>query len=374
MFSYNQETADFTYLGFGIAGNTGADGRGTETFDTLYTGEIIDGYTVYAMVHKVGDTSDPSINNLHVVIGHPDWGSEFTGNVVSKKYDTGTQWNSHYFAVEQKNAISFTTLLSKSSGTLLTTSELNEIIGDIIAEIKIADSVYQRNDVSSEFSETLFYEEIDIEYERNLSESIVSDLTDRAITFDSDTVESIVGVLARVVAFTDYNEYLAQLNGVDPVVLDADDINLLLGQQIVDNTTEAAIVQRFVEMDQLPLSASQLNSVVENNSYIELLAFDDGSYLLESGQNIADADASMEVWVSLLDVTETDQLVLMIDGDEINLGSPSQEQLVSGDFIASLADIADYDLNSDNVLDLSIKVIHADGSQTVSDAWEYTYA
>jgi len=102
-------------IGFQKAGNIGADGSGSMAHGYLYNGQALNGFTTHAWYRQTyGQSSDPSICDLYMLLGHPAWGSVF-GTVeetlsMSRDYQ-GAQFRTH--GASTKNVLAIVTLLSR---------------------------------------------------------------------------------------------------------------------------------------------------------------------------------------------------------------------------------------------------------------------
>ena len=129
-----------TPIGFQNGGNIGADGAGSIAQGTIYTGDIVSGFTVHAYYREIYDAGDPSVCDVFILLGHPDWNSVFgdvyyggadvsAGSCGSYLYTTGNG---------AQNILAIKTLLSKNGGTEVTYSEVNTVVDNFIIRIKEA--------------------------------------------------------------------------------------------------------------------------------------------------------------------------------------------------------------------------------------------
>ena len=136
-----------TYSGWMKGGNSGADGSGTRTFRTLYSGATINGFTVYAGDATTYGTNDAGHCDLYIALGHTNWNSSFGG--TSPTISDGNQASTHFvnsvFGVNsstQNNIVHITMLLAKRDGNTApygkqpTSTELQNIISDVTSHLK----------------------------------------------------------------------------------------------------------------------------------------------------------------------------------------------------------------------------------------------
>lgn len=104
-------------IGFQKAGNIGADNGGSIVYGNLYTGQVFNGFTTHAWYRQTyGQSSDPSICDLYILLGHPAWNSVF--GTVENNLDTGTDYQGSQFrtyGASTQNVLAIATLLSRNS-------------------------------------------------------------------------------------------------------------------------------------------------------------------------------------------------------------------------------------------------------------------
>ncbi len=125
-------------VGFQKAGNIGADGGGSLTSTTVYSGASINGFTVYAFYRQTyGQASDPAICDLYILLGHSRWGSIFH-DVRSYSYNLTSNQNGFYgsFGSETKNILAIATLLSKTSPQSINLADVTTIVNNYVNNIK----------------------------------------------------------------------------------------------------------------------------------------------------------------------------------------------------------------------------------------------
>ena len=125
-------------VGWQIGGNSGADGGGTLASGLIYNGTSLSGFTTYAFYRETYNTTDPSHCNLFILLGHNNWGSVF-GNIYTAADPTVNGGSGGYLFTSGstvKNIVSIQTLLSKSSGVLVTSGECQTVVQNFIGRIK----------------------------------------------------------------------------------------------------------------------------------------------------------------------------------------------------------------------------------------------
>ena len=127
-------------VGFQVAGNSGADGGGTLASGILYAGSVFYGFTVHAFYRETYNAGDPSHCNLFILLGHPNWGSVF-GTINSFADPVINGGNGAFFYTSGagvSNILAVQTLLSKSSGDLVTTAECQTVVQAFAYRIGLA--------------------------------------------------------------------------------------------------------------------------------------------------------------------------------------------------------------------------------------------
>ncbi len=130
-----------TPIGFQCGGNIGADGAGSIAQGTIYTGDIVSGFTVHAYYREIYDAGDPSVCDVFILLGHPDWNSVF-GNVYYGGADVSDGSCGSYLYTTgngAQNILAIKTLLSKPNGSgEVTFSEVNTVVDNFIIRVKEA--------------------------------------------------------------------------------------------------------------------------------------------------------------------------------------------------------------------------------------------
>lgn len=126
-------------IGFQGSGNSGADGGGSLSTATIYSGGLVQGFTVHAFYRQTSGASDPSHCNLVILLGHPRWGSVF-GTFSSFADPTANGGNGYFFRTQGAGVtgiLAITTLLSKNSGVAVTATECVDVTNAFVNRIKI---------------------------------------------------------------------------------------------------------------------------------------------------------------------------------------------------------------------------------------------
>jgi hypothetical protein len=117
-------------IGFQKAGNVGADSGGSITISDVYTGSIVNGFTVHAYYRQTyGQSSDPAVCDVYILLGHPAWNSTF--GTINKFASTNTNLQGAYFYTSGagvKNILAITTLLSRPSPTQIPLSDIQTVV------------------------------------------------------------------------------------------------------------------------------------------------------------------------------------------------------------------------------------------------------
>jgi hypothetical protein len=127
-------------VGWQVCGNSGSDGQGTLGSSEIYTGQTLDGFTVYAFYRETFDASDPSHCNLYMLFGHPKWNSVF-GTINSYADPTSNGGCGGYYytsGANVKNILAIQTLLSKQFGAEVTAAECQTVVQNFAQKIRLA--------------------------------------------------------------------------------------------------------------------------------------------------------------------------------------------------------------------------------------------
>jgi len=125
-------------IGFQKAGNIGADGGGFLDGSLIYSGQSLSGFTTYAFYRQTyGQSTDPAICDLYILLGHNNWGSVF--DTVNFFSSTNKQIQGGYFyasGATTKNILAITTLLSRPTNQPIPLSDVQTVTQNYITRIK----------------------------------------------------------------------------------------------------------------------------------------------------------------------------------------------------------------------------------------------
>jgi hypothetical protein len=124
-------------IGFQKAGNIGADGGGSLVTGSIYSGSVVNGFTAYAFYRQsFGQATDPSICDVYVLLGHPNWGSVFGTVVSSSIAGTSFQGAALYATGSSSEILAMTTLLSSLSSSAIPFSSVKTVVDNYITLVK----------------------------------------------------------------------------------------------------------------------------------------------------------------------------------------------------------------------------------------------
>lgn len=137
----NYNSSSSMKIGFGHKGNAGADGNGLIHADTVYNNATVNGFTVYAYALSTYNAGDPTVCNLYMFVGHPNWGTTFGGAPVTYAEANTDKCNRGAWMIgTQNNVLAITALLppdnSVNSQNLRTTAMNQASVNAIISDIK----------------------------------------------------------------------------------------------------------------------------------------------------------------------------------------------------------------------------------------------
>ena len=125
-------------VGWQVGGNSGADGGGLLATGSIYTGSVVDGFTVHAFYRQTYNAGDPSHCTVIMLLGHPNWGSTF-GTIVSGSEPVnlgGCGVRLLSSGSSTSNILAVNTLLSKASGVQVTAAECKTVVDNFVTRIK----------------------------------------------------------------------------------------------------------------------------------------------------------------------------------------------------------------------------------------------
>lgn len=125
-------------VGWQVGGNSGADGGGTLATGTIYSGNDVGGFTVYAYYRQTYNATDPSHCTVIILLGHTNWNSTF-GTIVSGSEPVnlggcGVRFLSS--GSNTSNILAVNTLLSKAAGVQVTAAECTTVVNNFVTRIK----------------------------------------------------------------------------------------------------------------------------------------------------------------------------------------------------------------------------------------------
>jgi hypothetical protein len=124
-------------IGFQKAGNIGADGGGFLITGSIYSGSVVNGFTAHAFYRQsFGQLSDPSICDVYVLLGHPNWGSTFDIVVSSSVAGTQLQGAALYATGSSSELLAMTTLLSSLSSSAIPSGSVKTVVDNYITLVK----------------------------------------------------------------------------------------------------------------------------------------------------------------------------------------------------------------------------------------------
>ena len=127
----------YQWCGWMVGGNSGSDGSGSKTQVDIYDNENVQGFQVYSSYMSTSGSGDPSCNGLYILVGHTKWGTVF--GTVNKYNNSSTQYfNSAMWSdgTSQVNVLAIYLLIARSNGALPVQSEMQDIVDEIIGDIK----------------------------------------------------------------------------------------------------------------------------------------------------------------------------------------------------------------------------------------------
>lgn len=124
-------------IGFQKAGNIGADGLGSLTTASIYSGSVVNGFTAYAFYRQTfGQASDPAVCDIYVLLGHPNWGSVFNTVISSSNSSTDFNGGTLYATGSSSEILAMTTLLSRTGSIAITFNEVKTVVDNYITLVK----------------------------------------------------------------------------------------------------------------------------------------------------------------------------------------------------------------------------------------------
>lgn len=116
-------------VGFQKAGNSGADGGGLRANGAIYTGNTVNGFTVYATYTQSYNTSDPIVCDVFILLGHSNWNSTFDKiRRIEVAGTTGQGGALVAFGPNTANVMAITTLISKPATTQIPVGDIQNLV------------------------------------------------------------------------------------------------------------------------------------------------------------------------------------------------------------------------------------------------------
>ena len=136
--AFGYRTGSNQTIGWGKVGNLGADGGGSVEAGPIYFGTTVNTFQVWAFRRCVFNTIDPSVCDLHMLIGHPRWNSVYGAVNFDYAFSTDIQ-NSYTKMTGTTNVIAVTMLLSKPGvpSAAVTAAECQTIIQNLTNRMKL---------------------------------------------------------------------------------------------------------------------------------------------------------------------------------------------------------------------------------------------
>lgn len=124
-------------IGFQKAGNIGADGGGLLVTGSIYAGSVVEGFTAHAFYRQsYGQSSDPSICDVYILLGHPNWGSTFDTVISSSAAGTAIQGATLYATGSSSEILAMTTLLSRPSPEAISFNDIKTVVDNYIGLVR----------------------------------------------------------------------------------------------------------------------------------------------------------------------------------------------------------------------------------------------
>jgi len=124
-------------IGWQKGGNLGADGAGSVTTARIYDRVNVDGFTVVAFYRQISGAGDPTVGDLYILLGHPRWDSVFGTITTTSNASTDVNGGSLLTSgADVKNILAISTLLSRSGGTSIPSTDYLTVTNSFITQIK----------------------------------------------------------------------------------------------------------------------------------------------------------------------------------------------------------------------------------------------
>lgn len=124
-------------IGFQKAGNVGADGGGSLTTASIYSGSVVNGFTTYAFYRQTfGQAADPAVCDVYILLGHPNWGSTFGTVISGSNASTDNNGGTLYATGSSSELLAITTLLSRTGSIAITFNEVKTVVDNYVSLVK----------------------------------------------------------------------------------------------------------------------------------------------------------------------------------------------------------------------------------------------
>jgi len=201
--------------------------------------------------------------------------------------------------------------------------------------------------------------ELATQFKGNQTADLLSALQDARVA-TSRTLDSISD-------FGSVSDYEAQSD----VSLSNIELNGLLGVDLLEAEDMSNAIEHLINASSAPLTRDSLENLVLADAYIGGITHSvGGEELLYKGHVVSDTTPSLDIVLNDVDVG--DELILVIDDQEISLGTLEQEAIDNGHVYLTDVNLAEYDRDSDGVT-LSVRVQHTDETVSVSTDIDYLY-
>jgi len=201
--------------------------------------------------------------------------------------------------------------------------------------------------------------ELATQFKGNQTADLLSALQDARVA-TSRTLDSISD-------FGSLSDYEAQSD----VSLSNIELNGLLGVDLLESEDMSNAIEHLINASSAPSTRDSLENLVLADAYIGGITHSvAGEELLYKGQVVSDTTPSLDIVLNDVDVS--DELILVIDDQEISLGTLEQEEIDNGHVYLTDVNLAEYDRDSDGVT-LSVRVQHTDETVSVSTETDYIY-
>ena len=125
--------------GWQVGGNSGADGGGTLASGWIYNNETSNSFTCYVWYRQTYSAGDPSHCNVFMLLGHPNWDSNFGLTVSSFASPTTNGDCSGYLYATGSTVnglLAVQTLLSKNGGQQVTAAEIKNVVDNFTLRLQ----------------------------------------------------------------------------------------------------------------------------------------------------------------------------------------------------------------------------------------------